>query len=112
MGFLIAIVLALRAVRSLLPFLVVYASVGFFTDPSAVLQRSQERLPYTLGEVSLTVVALAALGRYLIGMWRRGRRKTQVRLLNAYLEAVWMTLALVMFSNARAEIGTRRLAVY
>jgi hypothetical protein len=52
MGFLIAIVLALRAVRSLLPFLVVYASVDFFTDPSAVLQRSQERLPYTLGEVA------------------------------------------------------------
>ena len=156
-GFLVALVLMMRSMRSslpsawaeaqagekvgalagvasvLVPFLVVYSSLDYFVDDrtnfvDAVLAdetlanpevftnpgsiNTLERLAFDLNTWSIAAVAIVWFGRYLIGIWRSGRRKTPVRLVNAYLETVWMTLAVVLFSAAQEEIRERRFVVW
>lgn len=117
----------------LVPFLLVYSSLDYvvddrsdyayfifvdealsnadvFTNPNAVDMKS--RMFFDLDYWSVGVVLVAGLLRYLIGLWQSGRTKTAVRFVGAYLELVWLTLAVVTFSAAKEDLQSRRFAAW
>lgn len=109
---------------ALIPFLAVYASWGYlqedisdylyevwrdasfndarvFTDPGVVSRELDERLPFDTSITLISVVVVAVVLRWLLNVWRGGRKWPVLGILGAYVEIIWIMVTMATLNQAR-----------
>lgn len=114
----------------LIPFLFVYAAFDYFYDDASLYHYKvwedstlanadlfnggsshlEDRLVMGLDKTVLISVGIAAVLRWLVGLWRNARGNALVGFANAYLEVIWMSLAAWTFTIAYDELVSNRVA--
>jgi len=109
---------------ALIPFLAVYASWGYlqqdisdylyevwadaafndprvFTDPGVVSRELDQRLPFDTTIALISVVVVAIVLRWLLNVWRGGRKWPVLGILGAYVEVIWIIVTMAALNQAR-----------
>ncbi|MGN9913216.1 hypothetical protein ACTMTJ_37315 [Phytohabitans sp. LJ34] len=109
---------------ALIPFLAVYASWGYlqqdvsdyvyevwedasfndprvFDDPGVMSRELSERLPFNTSIALISVILVAIVLRWLLNIWRGGRRWPALGILAAYLEVIWIIVTMATLNQAR-----------
>jgi hypothetical protein len=112
---------------ALVPFLAVYASWGYlqedivdylgavfvdtyladatiFTDPSAVAEILDRRMPSSLTTTIVAVVVVAVALRWLLTRLQDRRRMRWLGIIGAYLEVIWITVVVVTVSQVQDPV--------
>jgi hypothetical protein len=109
---------------ALVPFLAVYASWGYlrqdvsdyvyevwadatfndariFDDPTVLNRELDERMPFDMTTGLIVVIVVAVLLRWLLNVWRGGRKWPVLGILGAYVEVAWILITVVALNQVR-----------
>jgi hypothetical protein len=112
---------------AMVPFLAVYASWGYlkadvsnyfyevledatfnnadiFTNPGAVRESVNDRLPFDITVTLAVVVGFAIVLRWLLNWWQGGRRWPVVAIFGAYIEVIWILITVVALNSVRTPV--------
>jgi hypothetical protein len=114
---------------ALIPFLAVYASWGYleedvsdylyevwedasfsdprvFTDPGVVSRELDQRMPFDTSITLISVIVVAVVLRWLLNVWRGGRKWPVLGILGAYVEVIWIIVSVATLNEARDPLTT------
>jgi hypothetical protein len=114
---------------ALVPFLAVYASWGYleedisdylyevwedasfndarvFTDPGVITRELDQRMPFDTSITLISVVVVAVVLRWLLNVWRGGRKWPVLAILGAYVEVIWIIVSVAALNEARDPLTT------
>jgi len=109
---------------ALIPFLAVYASWGYlkedvsdyvynvlkdasfndarvFEDPGVLGRELDQRLPFNTSITLISVIVVAIVLRWLLNVWRGGRKWPVLGILGAYVEVIWIIVTIATLNQAR-----------
>lgn len=91
----------------------VFQEGDLFGNPEGTLDDFEKRAPTHVTPLTITVVGVSVVLRWLLGRWEGAKRRPWISVPSGYLEVVWITVATATFAmatnSAIAWAGHRRL---